>query len=305
MTSPSPVSCAHSSGPSARQNATFVFDGDRDLMLLFGGEGGSPAAPLADTWTWDCQKWTKRSPAPAPAARELAAADFDSDRHAVLLFGGEQSADSALGDTWTWNGSAWSELHPTVSPPARMGAALAFSPTLHRAILFGGFDGKSFLDDTWSWDGSTWGKMATGAAPAARADAGFAFDGERLILFGGRGASAAYGDTWAFDGEWKQLTTQSAPPKRAEARLAADIVNGSLVLFGGRQSGASGPALGDTWTWTGGVWTESKVSAPPERSGFALGFYPPAQQTVLFGGTNGNQLQADTWLWNSRSWAAL
>ena len=274
-------------------------------MLLFGGAGGSPAAEMGDTWTWDCQKWTKRSPSTAPAARELAAADFDSDRHSILLFGGQQSPGSALADTWTWNGSAWAELHPAAAPAARMGAAMAFSPTLHRAILFGGYDGKSFLADSWSWDGAAWTKLATGTAPPARMNAGFAFDGGRLVLFGGRGAAAAYGDTWTFDGEWHLVQAQTSPPKRSEGRLAADIVNGSLVLFGGRDGSTPGATLSDTWTWRSGVWTESKAATPPPRASFMLAFYPPARRTVLFGGLSGAQFQSDIWLWDGQAWTSL
>jgi hypothetical protein len=266
-------------------------------MVLFGGWGGSPAAEMGDTWAWNCQKWTRLTPSAAPPARQLAAADYDSDSHSVLLFGGEKGPRAALGDMWSWNGSAWSELHPTTAPPARMGAAFAFSPTLHRAILFGGFDGTSYLGDTWAWDGSSWSRVDTPVSPSARANAGFGFDGDRLILFGGNSGDATYGDTWTFDGEWSQLQPQAAPARRAEAALAEDVTDNALVLFGGGTT--------DTWSWRSGTWTESKLAAPPPRSGFMLGFYPLARETVLFGGSSEGTFLNDTWLFNNQAWTAL
>jgi hypothetical protein len=299
---PSPVSCAHGSPPPTRQNGVLVFDGDRDVMLLFGGAAGQE---LGDTWTWDCRTWTKVATAAGPPGRELAAAAYDADQHAILLFGGQASPGKALDDTWKWDGSAWKQLHPATSPPARMGAALAFSPTLHRAVLFGGFNGSDHLADTWSWDGSNWTKVNTAAAPAARQTAGFGFDGDHLVLFGGAGKVPAYGDTWNFDGSnWTQASPQSSPPKRSEAHLAEDVVSGSLVLFGGRNVAPPG-ALGDTWTWHGGVWTESQVAAPPARGGQMLCFYPPARLTLLFGGGSAGGPLTDAWSWNGSTWRAL
>jgi hypothetical protein len=294
---PTTVTFVRGTPPPARQNGALVFDGDRDVMVLFGGWGGSPAAEMGDTWTWDCQKWTKVTPGASPPARQLAAVDYDSDSHTVLLFGGEKGPDSALADTWSWNGSTWAELHVATVPPARMGAAFAFSPTLHRAVLFGGFDGTSYLGDTWTWDGSSWSKVESASGPAARANAGFGFDGDRLILFGGNSGSTSYADTWAFDGEWSQLQPQMAPSKRAQAALAEDVTDNSLVLFGGGTT--------DTWTWRSGTWTESKLAAPPPRSGFMLGFYPLARETVLFGGASGTNFLNDTWLFNGQEWTAL
>ena len=46
--------------PPARSDAPMVYDVDRHVMVLFGGEGLNPGqnGPLNDTWTWDGTSWT-------------------------------------------------------------------------------------------------------------------------------------------------------------------------------------------------------------------------------------------------------
>jgi hypothetical protein len=47
--------------PPARSDAPMVYDADRQVMVLFGGEGLSQgqSGALNDTWTWDGSSWTQ------------------------------------------------------------------------------------------------------------------------------------------------------------------------------------------------------------------------------------------------------
>lgn len=49
-----------SQSPSARYDASMVFDTDHRVMVLFGGQGLVPGqtGPLNETWTWDGSTWT-------------------------------------------------------------------------------------------------------------------------------------------------------------------------------------------------------------------------------------------------------
>lgn len=81
-----------------------------DRVLLFGGadttvQANKSAAvdPLAardETWAYDGQSWELQEQATKPGARYCAAMVYDSDRKAVLLFGGTDRFGRILNDTW-------------------------------------------------------------------------------------------------------------------------------------------------------------------------------------------------------------
>jgi hypothetical protein len=195
------------------------YDAARGVVVVFGGEDPNSAF-LGDTWTWDGQDWTKRSPAHSPSARELAAMADDPNHARVVLFGGLFSND----ETWTWNGSDWSERSPAHAPTARYGAVMTDDGSSGDVLLFGGSSGG---DETWTWDGTDWTRQAPEHFPCAREFGfGLAFDAAHgnVVLFGGNGGGGIHhadiGDTWTWDGaDWRipfaasiRLTPNSGPP---------------------------------------------------------------------------------------------
>ena len=94
-----------SAGPSARYDASMVYDAATRNTVLFGGSG---SAPSAETWTWNGSGWTQMSPGASPPALRGAAMAYDAFTHDVVLFGGLTAAGATNG-TWTWDGTTWTQ----------------------------------------------------------------------------------------------------------------------------------------------------------------------------------------------------
>jgi len=63
--------------------------------VLFGGLGGTNAAPVTfqDTWEWDGTDWTQRATSSSPPARADHILAFDAGRGRTVLFGSTSFAD--------------------------------------------------------------------------------------------------------------------------------------------------------------------------------------------------------------------
>jgi len=96
-----------------------VYDSARRVTVLFGGgdpyDGGHY---LGDTWEWDGDSWTERSPSVSPVGRFGHAMTYDSKRARVVLHGGwVQDNPFPVNDTWEY----------PVSSPVRVLSALPSS----------------------------------------------------------------------------------------------------------------------------------------------------------------------------------
>jgi hypothetical protein len=187
--------------PGRRSGMGLVYDGTRHEVVLFGGGRDPSGEDLGDTWTWDGQTWTMKSPLVSPPSRDDAAGmAYDGARQETLLFGGSGEG-GARDDTWTWDGQTWTEQHPAVSPPAGS-PSLAFDAATQQIVAFGG-------DGTWTWDGTIWAEEFPPVAPPPRADAGMVNDAahREIVLFGGISLENEQWlkDVWTWDGSsWTQ-----------------------------------------------------------------------------------------------------
>jgi hypothetical protein len=288
---------------------------------MFGGTNG--LLDLGDTWTWNGTAWTSAATPLGLGARSYAGSAYDSTNHVVVLFGGNCQLlilGCADNDTWTWSPTTqtWTQaqanslLGPGPNQPSkRYGAMLAYDSTLHQVIMFGGFDGANYLNDTWGFNFNasnntgTWtllrsGSCGSGSRPACRAYGVLGRDTSgQVVLFGGASATGALGDTWTWNGSsWTQYGL-SSPPARQLASIAAYNQPGGgtgagLVLFGGTNGTT---AYGDTWTWTGGRWTQTYAAGaagePSARYGAAMAT-DTSGGVVVFGGNSGSALYGDT-----------
>jgi hypothetical protein len=104
----SPLSCAapllDAGAPSPRANATFAFDVDRRVMVLFGGGTSNLVSGFDDTWTWDGQAWTHQHPGHSPPGTSYAAMAYDVIHHRMVLYEPARS-ESLPPQTWTWDGA--------------------------------------------------------------------------------------------------------------------------------------------------------------------------------------------------------
>jgi hypothetical protein len=96
--------------PQARSRAGMAFDEVTGQTLLFAGCCRSQGGYFGDTWSWDGSDWQRLNPAHRPVHRERTAVVWDTVRHQIVLFGGDDAPQGyyrEFGDTWTWDGSDW------------------------------------------------------------------------------------------------------------------------------------------------------------------------------------------------------
>ncbi|MGO9151540.1 MAG: kelch repeat-containing protein [Acidimicrobiales bacterium] len=99
-------------------------------------------------------------------------------------------------------------------------------------------------------------------------------------------------------------TVGTPPPARAESAMAYDAADGYTVLFGGESP--SGAALGDTWVFNNGKWSQiSPSKSPSPRWGEAMTYDAADGYTVLFGGYGCGGLCGDTWMFKAGQWTEL
>lgn len=247
----------------------------------------------------------------APGARTDPASTFDPDGGYGILFGGG-TATATYGDTWLLIGRNWVKLNLPVSPSPRGGAAMVWDAADHEAVLFGGSGNSGYLNDTWTFEGAHWTQVHPVNSPPARVGAAMAYDGatHQVILFGGYGNNGYLNDTWVFaGGQWTQLAPATPPSPRLSAKMAYDWADRYVVLFGGTANAASsGGGLSDTWTFSGGQWTQlSPTTHPPVRDDFNFSYDQQGQYVLFFGGWQPNvgAAQADTWTFSRGQWNEL
>ncbi len=287
----------------AREGHAMVYDEARQRVILFGGGYGAYTNSLNDTWEWDGERWTQRTPATSPPARWGHALAYDAARQRVVLFGGY--ADGYLNDTWEWDGTRWRLLaSPTFTQPGtRISAALAYEAD-GSTLLFGG---RGSDNATYRWHGRGWRQVTPfHSPPAARSGHRLARngDGSHLLLFGGLGANNTYlDDTWLWDRvneDWLVQAPASKPTARAYYALTYDAQRNVWLLFGGQTGSVY---LGDTWEYNGTTWTQrSPASSPPARSNATLTYDPVRGRAVLIGGQNSNGYRDDVWEWDGSNW---
>jgi hypothetical protein len=295
--------------PSARSGYSLVYDTNRGVVVLFGGQD-SANKRLDDTWEWSEGVWT-RIKVPGPAARMNAAMAYDPAKKLAFLFGG-RSETGTENDLWAFDGKAWATVKTAVSPPpARQLGTMVFDKGQSAIVLFGGMDvNKKTLGDTWILQDGEW-KALNAAGPSPRASHAMAYDeGLRaVIIYGGYIDGAASRESWAYkDGAWRELTNHDGPV-RIHAALSYDTEKKRLLLFGGFNER---DRTNELWEYANGRWAavageDDKTPAPraEHRSVFILG-----RGLFVFGGVIGPDANTrnrgnDTWIYGEGGWRCL
>jgi hypothetical protein len=288
--------------PPARFSAALAGNSSSGLVLLFGGTSCRPptsSCALGDTWEFANGQWVLPPTAFVnPPSRSGAMMTYDAKDGYVLLFGGAPGNGCATApsrqcnDTWKFQAGAWTNITPFVSPPARYGGGMTYDAKDGYVVLFGGLEQSTYLSDTWKFVGGVWTNISSTAStpPLPRNDLGMTYDAKDgyIVLFGGycpQCTGGHAGDTWKFvGGSWTQLSPSASPSARNSMSMTYDAKDGYVVLFGG--DGCSQPTCGaETWTFSGGTWTQlSPGSAPVYRYRAAMGFDAKDGYVVLFGG---------------------
>jgi hypothetical protein len=282
------------------------------VILINGGpETGKPATAPLELWGWDGAFWSLISAdTNGPVWRNFGSVAYDSQRQALVLYGGLQSEDREFAETWEWDGDIWKQITGD-NPGLREGAGMAYDSARAKTVLFGGSQSGQMMSDTWEWDGERWTQIEV-SGPPARFPAGFAYDPlrEQVVLFGGHAIDArgftTYGDTWLWNGSEWQLASETGPAPRDGARAVFDPQSGRVLLFGGVQIEPEVHYFSDMWAWDGAQWLQIEVASPPGRVHPAMAFDQQRGIAVLAGGsdTPGELLQ-DIWEWDGQVWACV
>jgi hypothetical protein len=246
--------------------------------------------------------------------------------------------------------SSWTNITPPYGSPnvyPMEYPASVYYPSGHDVILFGGLGQATpsssvwFLQNTWSFVDNKWTELISNATctattcPAPRAGAMIAYDPtvNSLVLFGGYTELScgmclpgfytyAFNDTWLFSNDtWTNITATAgtAPSARFAGVMTYDPSDNYDLLYGGVT--ASGNSLGDTWKFSGGVWTNissSETASPGPRGAAAIATSPDGY-VMLFGGEDATDNGVDVtiiqndcegtggeaWWFHDGQWAAM
>lgn len=107
------------------------------------------------TWINRAQRW-ERSPVAGPPARSNPGLTYDTERDAVLLYGGI-SGSTLLNDLWVFDGE-WREIETVGPPPPSMRPLIEFDVSRGVMVCFPGGEGEAGLN-VWELDGTTWTRL--------------------------------------------------------------------------------------------------------------------------------------------------
>jgi hypothetical protein len=299
-------------GPTARQGHTAVYDPVGHRMVVFGGCGNTWGfgSTYNDVFSLSLasgsEVWTELAPGGgAPQARFVHAAAYDSQRHRMLVFGGDTGAFSVLNDVWaldlTQGAEAWTALNPTGTPPSARAESLAvFDPVGKRLLVFGGRDagllGATHFSDVHALnlpDAGTpsWELLSPGGVgPTARAGTFGVLDagGNRVVAGFGTDGTLYYPETYTLDltgSAWAPVLSSPVTSGRAGACAALDSNRQRVLVFGGR--GAT-DFYDDLHAFDLGTGSWSSLvpegASPGPRSRASMVFDPVLGRAVIFGG---------------------
>lgn len=138
-------------GPSARANASAVYDPDGDAFIVYGGNtstDGTRFAPLSDVWRLDLQAnaWSRVSASGGPSARLFHAAAYRGGAMVVYGGGGANAFTGPFNrDIWSLDlaGASWRQLTlrgDTRELIGRISSALVPDPMGDGFLLVAGHD---------------------------------------------------------------------------------------------------------------------------------------------------------------------
>ncbi|MDE1836852.1 MAG: PKD domain-containing protein [Euryarchaeota archaeon] len=276
--------------PIGSPDGAAMTDDIGDMTILYFGGTGFSSRPQAITWEMSSTGWENLtgSMSLSPPACTFCAMSWDSKIGQVVLF--DQG-------TWTFLSDQWAQASPQASPPTSLTQeAIVDDPSENGVLVFGGTYTAPgcgcavTTGATWVYMTSNWVNVsgALGTPPSPRRGATMVTDSadNYPMLFGGWSdvSQSVLSDTWGlWNNQWVYQSTLG-PSARTNARLADDIMDGYVLLYGGSGCGGAGGMCSDTWTWHAGGWTElfPSISPYPESSSQQVMVYDSASSYVVF-----------------------
>ncbi|MGA8276160.1 MAG: hypothetical protein WB852_07710 [Thermoplasmata archaeon] len=219
--------------------------------------------------------------------------------------------------------SGWQLVNTSGGPSARAGFGMVYDPEIGGVVVFGGCTSGQYWNyscavenQTWTFSNGNWTQLFPAVSPPARVQPAMAYDpvtGDVLLFGGGTGAPSylSFNDTWEFNGtSWSQVNTAVNPgASDFGAVMTYDNAIGAVVMFDSGEVYHGGPFLNDTWTFSGGQWSQVlSGTGPSPRSAVSFDYDPTLGAAVLFGGNQCQNLTGlcpnldDTWTYANGTW---
>ena len=286
------------------------WNGALHILGGFGVRGSvAPDDVGADLWCYE-NGWRALAPFGPPASRYPA---LCAGPDALYLFGGCGSDANGLlffNDLWRYD-DAWQSIEPVSDsrPDGRYTAALAAHD--NRLVVCGGHaqapDGstKTYFDDLWAFDlvaRRWWSLEPRGVGPGPRYGFGWVAGEDALHVFGGFDGERDRGDLWTLDldtATWRLRAAEGPAPRYCPA---LGLIDGQLVLFGGRSKTDPKRNFSDTWIFDG-AWRPVEGSSPGyhAKPGYASG----GGGLWLYGGEGSCGHVSDLWYFDGATWHCL
>lgn len=258
--------------PSARSEASMVYDGSDGYVVLFGGSGWGDAGHYScgkyyssqlcgDTWRFSGSSWSLVSSSGGPSNRSSAGMVYDAADGYVVLQGGISWTPQAWifnNDTWTYHAGSWTNITSTLSlHPGTPTATLAYDAALGRVVMQGDWlNGTPFADnETWLFSGGQWSRAPRSIVPSPptlgrwSTSAVMFYDNlTELTIYIDPSAAAS----WTFDGaNWTRLSIPSNEMPLPGGGATWAVYDGhDRYGFVVGSEGAADVPTGDYWTWT-------------------------------------------------------
>jgi len=292
----SPASLSSPAPPAAPGVTPGVAEHAMDVQPPPPRLGALPADPRPANSTPLTHWWniTSESPTPLPVVW-FTEATWDAADDYLVFYGGDNFAGTLYASTWTYAHGLWHNLSTHGSPGPVDGAALAYDPNAGQVVMYGGastYTPVTLTNETWLFSRGNWGSVRLNPTPTERDAGSMVFDPDLggVVLFGGYGPTSSQpmlNDLWLYkNGSWSRLPDSNPPPVRAWANLGFDPTLHELVLFSG--IGLSGTCIGDTWTYSDGVWAQLSAApvGEPALCAAAMTYDPDLGHLVLAGGVH-------------------
>ncbi len=285
-------SISTANAPSARVDATAVWDDVAKVMIVWGGRaalGSGPALgsgalydPVKNVWK------TVAVDASTPSARWGHTAVWTGAK--MIVWGGTTDGTVTVADGAAFDAAAgsWASLSAASAPTARYDhtAVWAKSATNESMIIWGGYGYEpvtmttTFLNDGSVYDpkSSIWSPVGAGG-PKPRSQSTAVWTGASMLVWGGVDAAGYLGDGSKYvNGNWLPISNDAPAPRigHSAAMIKATAGDQMIVWGGVNVSGYlnSGALLNEMSL----NWSQALPTAPTARA---------HHSTVISGGSSG------------------
>lgn len=290
--------------PGARWGHVFVYDQNRQQILLFGGKHKRGGTYLNDTWIWKNNSWMKID-VQGPNPRGFCAVAYHEGRKTIILHGGRGNNGLTYSDLWEWNGVYWTQIEDQSSFKADH-HQLVYLNEQKSLLAFGGWNGKEVMGDTWLWNGQ-WEKLKI-TSPPKRASFSMVNKKNRIVLYGGLWINGQYADIWEWsDNMWQSLCGPYDNSSIDHHSMIYDSKLDQVIGFGGKNYRYK--FQNKTFRIENGLIVLIDVDGPSARHSFGFTYDSQENFGYLYGGKDYIKEEqialGDFWKWDGKKWIKL